>query len=1019
MKKFGFLVILICGFIGSLNAQVRVSKKTNSLYKSLASGTIAFRNNCITQCANCDSAKGPDQSTIFEYSDYLPAKFRYTWYYGEGNAKSNGRTGRYQYCSSGAKNVKLVFQDTTVISGQKDSVLTQVKIGQLANYVIKDPKPDTTICLGQNVVLDPFKTISKQSNVSMVRWYPDGQLTDQITVNKTGCYSAKIFTNDGSNCYVEAKIQVNICGESDPNRNLNKFLPTIDFGTGVRVKYSGDPLNGTVEPSPINVPQGVAKMSDGTKGLIFFTDGVKVFSRFGKDITYGPPNLNGDISNSQGVSIVPKPTCKGCQSDYFIFTLNKNSLTGENQLYYSLVDMSIVNITSAKDTIRGGVSKEIRNILVGSVPTTQRIYATEGGLDFYWLVAQDANSNIIRKYKITSAGISAPLISSGGTSVSASSSGNTRISNSGTKMANTIPGNVGSPNKVDLFGYNSNTGKDSLLVTLDLGLAPPTLYGVEFSPNEKKLYLSFTGDGTSAVKSKIIQYDITYFNKDSILKNQKLIYETIGKIGALHLDDAYQTIINVAIQDSSYLSAIVNPNNNYSTDPNKNSVEYRSKIIPFPSTSSSTISSQLGLPPSIPSPPTSSSLPSISMVCEGTKFKFTLDKNLCDPIKNEHIRWKAYKSRISKIPSISGAIVPLDLSSKKFEEPDAQEFVVDFPEGPNEYYTITAEITNKCVTNYLLDAQEFKIQVIKPFKLDNVEKIIPTVSTVGCKIDHYLKPTMLPAQKSISFEWNNGLIIDSILVANPGGKYTLKITDTTGCSATQSATVTFFQQSELLQKPDWHLCMDEPNPKLKLQVLPLANAVEYQWSNFSFVDKGAVVPAGKILSIITTSNTVEVGQEGGYKLVAKDKLGCQVEEQYNIPDLCKALIIAPTVFNPKVAADGTPSKFYPMWNWPEKDFLKIPTSIPGSASARNYTKTRSKIHSFKVFNRWGQMVFQHDFDPATFNLNETFDIKDFGWDGTYRSTLVPQDTYAWIIEYESIDFPKGVETKTGAVLVVY
>ncbi|MEY4383728.1 MAG: hypothetical protein RI995_1270 [Bacteroidota bacterium] len=1015
--------MLFFGVVGATWGQNRTVKKNLSLHKSLASGKIVFRNNCITQCANCDSAKGPDQSTIFEYSEYLAPKFRYTWFYGEGNAKSNGRTGRYQYCTSGKKQVKLVFQDTTAVAGQKDSVSTQVIIGQLANYAIKEPKPDTTICLGQNVVLDPFKTIPKQSNVNLVRWFPDGQTTDQITVNKTGCYSAKIFTNDGSGCYVEAKIQVNICGESDPNRNLNKYSEVWNFGNGAQVKFNGSPTSATAEPGNLNVPQGVAKMSDGSKSLIFYSDGVDVYSRFGENINYGP-TLNGDKTNSQGVTIVPKPSCKGCQSDYFIFTLSKNA-NGENQLYYSLVDMSIVKIKSPaisqKDTIRGGVT--IRNQLVGAVPTTQRIYATPGGTDYYWLVAQDANSNVIRTYKVTSAGISAASQSTGGTSVSAAASGNTRISVSGTKMAVSIPPNTANgTNKIDLFSYNASTGKDSLLVTVDIGNAPPTIYGVEFSPDEKKLYVSFTGDGTAANKSKIVQYDISFFNKDSILKYQTKIYETIGKIGALQLDPVYQSVIFVSIQDSTYLSGIVNPNSKLTTDPTKISVEYRSKMVDFSSVpTTSPITSQLGLPPSIPSPPTSSSLPAIKMVCEGTKFKFTLDKNLCDPIKNEHIRWKAYKSRLSKLPSISGTMVPLNPSALAFQEPDAQEFVVDFPEGPNEYYTITAEISNKCVTNYLLDGQEFLIQVIKPFSLENVEKIVPTVSTVGCKIEHYLKPTKLPVQKSLTFEWNTGSTIDSILVKNPGGDFTLKISDTTGCSVTQSAKVTFYPQKELLQQADWLICMDDPNPSLKLQVLPLANAISYQWSTLSYVDGGKMVPAGKILSTITNLNNVVVGKDGGYQLVAKDKLGCQVEEKYHIPDLCRPMIIAPTVFNPhKVSSDGSMTKFYPLWNWPVKDFLQNNTVIPNSSPTRTYTHSRTIVHSYKVFNRWGILLFQKDFDATTFNKDASFDIASMGWDGTYQGALVPQDTYAWVVEYESIDFPSlGRQTKSGSVLVVY
>lgn len=1023
MKKISILLMIFFAVVQAASGQKPSFKKSKILSKSIAAGNIVFRNNCITQCANCDSARGPDKSTIFEYSENLPPRFRYTWFYGENNAKTNGRTGKYQYCSSGKKNVKLVFQDTTSTSGVKDSILTQIKIGQLANYVIKTPKPDTTICLGQNIVLDPFKTIAKQANVGLVRWFPDGQTTDKITVDKTGCYSAKIFSKDSSGCYVEAQIQVNICGETDPNRNLNKYQEVWNFGNGAQVKFNGSPTSATAEPGTLNVPQGVAKMSDGSKSLIFYTDGVDVYSRYGDLITNGA-KLNGDKTNSQGVTIVPKPTCKGCQSDYYIFTLSKNA-NGENQLYYSLVDMSIVTFKTptltTKDTIRGGVT--VRNQLLGAVPTTQRIYATTGGSDYYWLVAQDANSNIIRKYKVTSTGISAAITNQDGSVVSATSSGNTRISNSGTKMAVTIPPiSPGGINKIDLLGFNAQTGKDSLLVSLDLGISPPEIYGVEFSPDESKLYVSFTGDGTSAKKSKIIQYDISSFKKDSILKYQTKIYESIGKIGALQLDPVYQSVIFVAIQDSSYLSGIVNPNNRFTNDPTKISVEYRSNMIDFSTIStSSPITSQLGLPPSIPSPPNPSGLPSIKMVCEGTRFKFTLDRNLCDPIKNEKIRWKAYKTTVSKIPNLAGLIVPLDTSVVSFQSPNSQEFSIDFPESPNQfdYYTITAEVSNKCVTNYKLDAQEFKIQVIKPFRLDDVEKIVPTVSQVGCTLSHFLKPTKLPTQKSLTFEWSNGVKIDSILVNNPGGNYTLKIKDTTGCSASETAKVSFFPQRELLQKPDWQICMDNAFPILKLEVLPLSNAINYKWTDTTFNEGGETVPKGKIISPNINTNFVEVGQNGGYKLMATDKFGCRVEEKYNIKDKCLPEVIAPTIYNPrKPSTDGSVPRFYPLYNWPVKDYIGKEI-IPGSSPIRRYEKNRVKTLTFKVFNRWGQLVFGRDFSEADLK-DPNFDIKLNGWDGTYNGNLVPQDTYAWIIEYESADFPNlGKQSKTGSVLVVY
>jgi gliding motility-associated-like protein len=91
---------------------------------------------------------------------------------------------------------------------------------------------------------------------------------------------------------------------------------------------------------------------------------------------------------------------------------------------------------------------------------------------------------------------------------------------------------------------------------------------------------------------------------------------------------------------------------------------------------------------------------------------------------------------------------------------------------------------------------------------------------------------------------------------------------------------------------------------------------------------------------------------------------------------------------------------------------------PGE-SARSYLKNRTVIQSVKIFNRWGELIFQKDTDP---NDLKTGDIKQdaFGWDGTYRGQKVPQDTYAWMVEFRSIDFPEyGLMTERGAVVVVY
>jgi gliding motility-associated-like protein len=58
---------------------------------------------------------------------------------------------------------------------------------------------------------------------------------------------------------------------------------------------------------------------------------------------------------------------------------------------------------------------------------------------------------------------------------------------------------------------------------------------------------------------------------------------------------------------------------------------------------------------------------------------------------------------------------------------------------------------------------------------------------------------------------------------------------------------------------------------------------------------------------------------------------------------------------------------------------------------------------FKVYNRWGQLLYQ------TSNINE-------GWDGTFRGTKQPIETYVWIAE--GVDIDNNSIKRTGTFLLL-
>jgi gliding motility-associated-like protein len=64
-----------------------------------------------------------------------------------------------------------------------------------------------------------------------------------------------------------------------------------------------------------------------------------------------------------------------------------------------------------------------------------------------------------------------------------------------------------------------------------------------------------------------------------------------------------------------------------------------------------------------------------------------------------------------------------------------------------------------------------------------------------------------------------------------------------------------------------------------------------------------------------------------------------------------------------------------------------------------------KLNYFRIFNRWGNLVFQTN-DPTPAN----------GWDGRYNGRDQPAGTYAWMLE--AVDADGNIIRKTGNVLLL-
>jgi gliding motility-associated-like protein len=465
-----------------------------------------------------------------------------------------------------------------------------------------------------------------------------------------------------------------------------------------------------------------------------------------------------------------------------------------------------------------------------------------------------------------------------------------------------------------------------------------------------------------------LQFDISSKDAVKTLASKQVIYSGPEKVGALQIDPVNYAIIFAAFQGSNILGKITGLKNLVSPTGNpaimakftRNGfgLDASGKPITLPLGATS----QLGLPPTIPFPITPQPPPSISQTCDGTTFKYTVSQKLCDPLNNDRIDWKIYQTTLSPFPQAkTGILVPLD-DSKLIHSFTGAELKYDFATSDN--YVITAAITNSCVKAYLLDAQQFDIVVLKPVTLDAEYNRI-------CKTDAKITLTKTPVSKNLVYAWSNGDKTPTATFKYPGGNLSLALSDTaTKCSVKVSTKVNFLENSYVMPKKDFSICMDSPVP-FPIQLNSSTKDLKFEWT-------------GSMITSADINNQILVKTSGNYQVKITDKEGCVLNNTFPVSDKCEPIIIAPSIFTPN--GDGKNDYFSP---------------LPKVAK-------RVEILTLQIFNRWGEMIFSKSGSP------------DLQWDGKSNGVRVPQDSYVWVIQYKAVDYPeKGTQTIRGAVIVAY
>lgn len=264
------------------------------------------------------------------------------------------------------------------------------------------------------------------------------------------------------------------------------------FGRNMGLDFNLNPpvllLDGRIDydDTPDNL-EASSSIADEKGNLLFYTNGVKVWNRQHEVMPNGI-ELYGRNTTTQAL-IVPQP---GSNTLFYIFTASPE---GDDDYYpvekrgfhYSIVDLS------GDDGLGDVIAKNIK--LVSS--TTEKIAATKhvNGSDV-WIVMHEWSSNIFRSYLVTVDGILPNVVLS---QVGSTYSGGLRNENNW----NAIGQMKISPNgeklalvtyiskKLEVFNFDLSTGKLKLVGSISFNTEDEgRLYGLEFSPSSRYLYLT-------------------------------------------------------------------------------------------------------------------------------------------------------------------------------------------------------------------------------------------------------------------------------------------------------------------------------------------------------------------------------------------------------------------------------------------------------------------------------------------------------------------------------------------------
>jgi gliding motility-associated-like protein len=283
-------------------------------------------------------------------------------------------------------------------------------------------------------------------------------------------------------------------------------------------------------------------------------------------------------------------------------------------------------------------------------------------------------------------------------------------------------------------------------------------------------------------------------------------------------------------------------------------------------------------------------------------------------------------------------------------------------------------------SNNTLSCINCSTTIAKP--LTDISYMVEGKTSFGCKGYDTINIKVQQPQKLSLAKFDTLCLGESrVYTATGTDKYTWW--PTTYLSNANAATVTFKPLKDTLIKytligTDNYACFRD-TAYLSVKTYPIPK--------FNILDKEMNVNAGTSLKITTTSSSdiakwqwlpainiqnpnvaepiITARENIKYTCIASNLGKCSTRQEITINVVCNnGNIFLPNTFSPN--KDGQNDIFYPRG------------------------KGIFNIKSFRIFNRWGELVFER----ANFKANDA----SYGWDGTYKGKELPNDAYVYSIE---------------------